>query len=104
MRIIKDKIDIAIDRIDENTKLFYQNKIDEGYAQLDETLRIIGIAIDDILRFQKESKNESASEAKLVQVLTEAMNALEVRDTLLLSDILLYELKEVFNEIREELI
>ena len=104
MRIIKDKLDIAIDRIDENTTLFYQNKVDEGYAKLDETLEIIGITIDDILRYQEESKIERTSEVKLVQILTEAMHALEVKDVLLLSDILLYELKEAFNEIREEII
>ena len=103
MDTLQKSLDIAIERIDENTKLFYQNKTQIGYKELDETLRLIGIFIDEYLKYQEDLGVDKTDETKLIEILSNAMNALEQQDGLLLSDILQYELMEMLIEIRETL-
>lgn len=103
MIMLPKKIDMAIISIDNTTNLFYQNKIDVGYKELDETLQIISDAIDGILRHEDSIGYKSTSETKLVDILSEAMKALELRDTLLLADILQYDLKGILVELRDSL-
>lgn len=103
MSIIKSKIDDAIQFIDLNTDLFYQNKIDEGYKKLDNTLVKISDAIEEVIKYQENSGQDIQGE-KIVGILTEAMDALEKKDTLLLADILQYELKELLEEVKSELL
>jgi hypothetical protein len=103
MSIIKSKIDDAIQIIELNTDLFYQNKIDEGYKYLDSTLVKISVAIEEVIKYQENSGQDIQGE-KIVGILTEAMDALEKKDTLLLADILQYELKELLEEVRSELL
>ena len=93
MSILKEIIDDAIKAIDINTDLFYQNKIDEGYKQLDNTLIRISNAVEEIIRYQQESGHYVQGE-KIVGILTEAMQALESKDALLLADILNYDLRK----------
>ncbi|MDI9508282.1 MAG: hypothetical protein QM217_00430 [Bacillota bacterium] len=103
MGIVVSKIDEAIGLIDINADLFYQNKIDEGYRQLDNTLVKISEAIEEVIKYQDQSGQDIQGE-KVVGILTEAMKALEMKDTSLLADILQYELKEIFEEVRSELL
>lgn len=103
MSIIKSKIDDAIQIIEINTDLFYQNKIDEGYKYLDNTLVKISEAIEEVIKYQDSSGQDIQGE-RIVGILTEAMKALEMKDALLLADILQYELKEILDEVRNELL
>lgn len=103
MALTIDKLDDVIETIDVNTDLFYQNKIDEGYKNLDNTLGKISGIINDVIMYQEESGKDTQGE-KIISILTEAMKALENKDALLLADILQYDLKELFEEIRNELI
>lgn len=103
MRIVIGKIDDAIQLIDINTDLFYQNKLDEGYKLLDITLIKISDAIEEVIKYQDNSGQDIQGE-KIVGILTEAMKALEKKDTSLLADILQYELKELLEEVRSELL
>lgn len=103
MSIDIEKIDDAIQAIDINTELFYQNKIDDGYKNLDSTLGKISFVIEDIIRYQEQS-GQDVQAKRFVEILTEAMRALENKDALLLADILQYDLKELLEEVKEELI
>lgn len=103
MGIDIEKIDDTIQAIDINTELFYQNKIDEGYRKLDSTLGKISFVIEDIIRYQEQS-GQDVKAKRFVEILTEAMRALENKDALLLADILQYDLKEMLEDVKEELI
>jgi hypothetical protein len=103
MSIVISKIDEAIQLIDTNTELFYQNKTDEGYKHLDYTLVRVSEAIEEVIKYQDKSGQDIKGE-KIVGILTEAMKALEKKDTSLLADILQYELKEIFEDVRSELL
>lgn len=104
MKALQESVDAVIKKIDENTNLFYQNKKNNGYEKLNETLRLISDVIDDILSYEHKLLGKKVSEKKLVEILSDAMTALEKRDELLLSDILQYDLKEVFVQYKESLI
>lgn len=104
MKALQESIDAVIKKIDENTNLFYQNKKSNGYEELNETLQIISNVIDEVLSYEQKILGEKVSEIKLVEILSDAMTALEKRDALLLSDILVYDLKEFFIQYRESLI
>lgn len=103
MSIVKSKIEDAILTIDSNTSLFYQNKLDEGYRHLDNTLVKISEAIEEVIRYQDMSGQDIQGE-RIVGILTEAMKALEMKDSLLLADILQYELKEMLEKVISELL
>lgn len=103
MKELQESLEIAIKRIDDNTNLFYQNKMDVAYKELDETLRIIETTIDNILKYNGNIGIKEDIESKIVEILYEAMKALEVRDELLLSDILQYELKEILTKIKDSI-
>ena len=62
MSIIKSKIDDAIQIIELNTDLFYQNKIDEGYKYLDSTLVKISVAIEEVIKYQENSGQDIQGE------------------------------------------
>ena len=81
----------------QTTELFYQQKTDEGYQQLDSTLAVLTETMGRIFKYKEEGHDILIDEHQLVQVLTEAMKAMEEKDTVLLSDILQYELEELLN-------
>lgn len=103
MSILRSKIEETIQIIDNNTDLFYQNKIDEGYKHLDNTLIKISDTIEEVIKYQSQCGKDIQGES-IVGILTEAMKALENKDALLLADILQYELKEVLEEVKSELL
>ena len=104
MENIGDKIKEVINGIDKTTDLFYQNKINDGYIQLENMLFTINETVNAISNYKKNIDNNCCfDENKLNTILTEAMNALEVRDSLLLADILQYDLKEMFVEVNTKI-
>lgn len=101
MDILKKKIVIAKQSIDETTDLFYQNKTNEGYKRFEDTITVLTDTINNIFEYKNQGYDIGIEEPHLVEVLTNAMNAMEEKDALLLSDILNYELKELFEQVDE---
>jgi len=97
--MIKGKLEEAIISIEKTTDLFYQNKVNEGYKQFENTLLVLTNTINGIFEHKVQGNEIGIEESRLVEVLTEAMNAMEAKDALLLSDILNYELKELFEQV-----
>lgn len=97
MENLKNSIKEIIQTIQNTTKLFYQQKNQEGFAALDATLDTLMKGVSDILIYHK-GKEELINENMLNVVLTEAMKALEQKDTILLSDILIYEVNDMLEE------
>lgn len=83
--------------IDEIADLFYMQRNNEAYNKLNGAL----VQISDIL-FKLSVDKDIAIRVdinKLNEVLHDAMNAMEKKDSVLLADILQYELVEQFNNL-----
>jgi len=89
-------INNTIDSIDKVTKLFYQQKREEAYDQLDSMLVSL-IKTTDILGKNKEIHDYNENEINIG--LTKAMRAMEDKDYILLSDILRYEIMEILKKV-----
>lgn len=79
--------------IDDNTALFYQQKEKEGYEMLNRTLVLLVESTNELLNSQTDSNKNNVDQEKLNYVLSNAMIAVENGDTILLSDILFFDLK-----------
>lgn len=79
--------------IDDNTALFYQQKEKDGYEMLNRTLALLVETTNELLNSQTESNKKNVDQEKLNYVLSNAMIAIENGDTILLSDILFFDLK-----------
>lgn len=99
MNSLSKKISETVEAIDITTELFYQQNADSGYAYLQKTLELL-ISANELLNsnyfINKDNENE---ENKLNFSFMKAMEALEEKDVILLSDILKYEIKENFMSI-----
>lgn len=82
--------------IDEVTTFFYQQKDKEGYEKLNETLGDIGMAMNEIHRLSAENELFITIENNINSYLNNAMEALTIKDSILLADILLYEITVQF--------
>lgn len=91
-------INNAIESMDGMTILFYQQKTEEGFQKLDSTLTTIAEAINYIY---KANEDIAQNYMEIPNILNKAMAALEKKDTILLSDILTYELKGIFEKALE---
>lgn len=89
--------------IEHTTDLFYQQKIEDGYIQIQNTVNLLYKAINNLYLHTANGNDIGFDGDKIVRLLTDAMNAMEEKDTILLSDILQYELKEEFEKILEAL-
>ena len=89
----------AIKSIEENTSLFYQQKNKEAYEMLDNTLELLIETSNGILASQKVKSGLYIDEQELNAILGNAMNAIENGDTILLSDILYFDLKPLLEQI-----
>lgn len=96
---LKNILKESIQSVRQTTELFYQQRTDEGYKQLDSTIVVLSKVIDGIFKYKAEGHDILIDENQLVLVLTEAMKAMEAKDTILLSDILQYELEDLLNTV-----
>lgn len=88
--------DDVIQSIEDVTSLFYQNKHKLGYAELEKLIILIE---DSLLELYKASKL-AIDVSNILDILKEATVAMEQKDTMLLADILEYELKDAFKNIK----
>lgn len=95
MDAIKKSVNEALECIEQTTTLFYQQKNKEGYLSLNLTLNTLINTINLILSPELENNEIYIDEQKLNTILANAMKAIELNDTILLSDILIFELKIV---------
>jgi uncharacterized protein (UPF0297 family) len=96
---IKKEIEEIKQSIDNTTLLFYQQKNEAGYEQLDNLVGMIMQGMNDIFLLKANGYNILLQENQLNQALLKSMKAMEAKDTILLSDILCYDVKELFNDV-----
>lgn len=100
--MIKKHITEAIESISKVTRLFYQNRTDEGYKELDNVLSVLNNTVSVISEERQNGNDILIDDTKLNDVLMQAMKALEIGDTILFSDIFEYELKDLFTQAIQE--
>lgn len=88
----------AIQTIENATTLFYQQKNKEGYQLLNETLNVLMQTVNLIFIYKSEGNQIDIEEQRLNTVLGKAMTAIEQGDTILISDILIFDLKNMFEK------
>lgn len=88
----------AIEAIDKTTDTFYKRNEEKGYLCLEDTIDKITQVVNCIHEIEDK---DDIIENKIMDILSRAMLAMEKKDTILLSDILEYELKEEFQSFIE---
>ena len=96
MQELNDIIIHAIDNIDEVTELFYQQKNNEALVKMEP----IFVAISEISTQIVSLENDSS---RILEILVQALNALEEKDYILLADILNYDMTEELKCIKDQL-
>lgn len=99
---IQKAIEEAILAIDRTADLFYQDKENLGYKDMENTLFVIGNAIESINEYYSQQEQGPIIMKEVNEILMKAMKAMEDKDSLLLSDVLQYELKEFFQQMIEQ--
>lgn len=100
---IKKELQLALDHINKVTDSLYKQDVKNGYLQLNDAIGVITTAINSIFEYKKNNVDFVIDEKKIVETFSEALNAMENKDTILLADILQYEVSEQFNHILEQL-
>lgn len=99
----KKIVENAVYTIKETTELFYQQKVKEGYAKMEGTIAAILQAVDTLHAYKMEHEAFSLEEERLAASLTEAMQAMEAGDVVLLADVLEYDFVEYIQELLAEM-
>ncbi|QHQ60676.1 hypothetical protein Ana3638_07740 [Anaerocolumna sedimenticola] len=97
MNNIKNQINEILKEMNEITELLYQQKSKEGYVLLNGTLGKIMILMDTISKIKTEKEHLFDIE-RLNNNLKAALDAMEIKDNVMLADILNYEIAEQLKE------
>lgn len=97
----KNKMSDMLSDIQEKVELFYQQKTGEALQQFDGVLQNMLALIDGIFAYKQEHQDFELDENKLQGMLTEAMQALQDRDMILLADIIQYDFIEYTQKLLE---
>ncbi len=94
MENIKEQLEQNITDINEIIEMFYQQKTQEAYLKLDPVLGKLLSAIDAVVAYQQEHTEVEIDVNALTGALKEALSAIEEKDSILMADVLKYELIE----------
>lgn len=100
---IRNHIVDLISNTEEMAICFYQQKIEEGYVKLDEVFNQLGNVMDEVAYLKKERIDLQINIGCMNEALSNALQALQDKDTVLFSDILNYELLEQFRNLVKEI-
>lgn len=99
----KQMIMDTLDEIRGKAELFYQQKTGEALQQFDGVLQKILAIVDAIFAYEQEHKEFELDADKLKGTLTEAMQALEEGDMVLLADIIQYDFIEYVEQLLDQM-
>lgn len=98
MNNLQEKVKQVINEINEITDLLYQQKLQEGYVILNRSLGNIMVIMEDIYQLRQICELPF-DDNSMIDKLKSAMEAMEKKDSVLLADILIYEIAEQLNEV-----
>ncbi|MBR1742510.1 MAG: hypothetical protein IJ733_11730 [Lachnospiraceae bacterium] len=97
----KELITTGIGELEENVTLFYQQKTGEALRKFSSVLDRVLEIVDTLFFYKKEHEDFVLDEIRVKDTLTEAMNALDDGDMILLADIIQYDFIEYIGEVAE---
>lgn len=89
----------VIESINLITDQLYHQNITEGYKALETTLLLLSDTMNNIYQYQTQENDLEIEEKKVLETLSNAMKSMEEKDTILLADILHYDLRESLEKI-----
>lgn len=104
MNTLKDEISALTMKLDKVAGYFYQQKPVEGYQGVELILKDIEDCFTKVVQYKAEIGNLEFDEMKFVKTLGECVSAMEEKDTVLLADILSYDLRDSLEEVSEQLL
>ena len=99
----KEVMKNEMEEIKEDIDIFYQQRTGEGLKKFDCVLDKVSNIVNCLFGYKEKHEEFSLNEERMKESLTEAMNALEERDFILLADILQYDFIEYVEELIEEM-
>lgn len=101
MSELKQTLVRIISETEEITDLFYKQKNKESYAKLDSYLLHLMKTIEMLFTYQSEHNENNIDLNIINKYLTEALKAMEEKDTVLLADILKYDILIVLKNVMQ---
>lgn len=95
MAELKEQIQQIEQQIETVSELFYQQKNSEGYSQLEDIIVNVAKVVESVYAANPDDAAVMEKINKLTSVLQETMESMEDKDTILLADMLKYEILEV---------
>ncbi|MCH5267644.1 MAG: hypothetical protein J1E62_04790 [Lachnospiraceae bacterium] len=99
MAELKEQIQQIEQQIETVSELFYQQKNAEGYSQLESIIVNVAKVVETVYTANPDDAAVMEKINKLTSVLQETMESMEDKDTILLADMLKYELPEVLQSL-----
>lgn len=101
MNELSNTLKKVINNINAAVELFYTQKEIQGYNKVNETINDISRTME-LLLSRVEGEQIPDNYMEIIKYLQESLSAIETKDTILLADILQYEIKERFEIILRE--
>lgn len=100
MIILKNQITEVVRLMEQTSNLFYRRNNQEGYLSLNQTLQSLMQLVTDIISYQAEVNINIIEVDRLNTLLGQAMSAIENKDMILLSDLFIFELTPLFEQVK----
>jgi hypothetical protein len=100
---MKEELSNIISKIQEISDMMYQQKQSEAFQHFSVLLSDLTTITEQFFTLKSQGLLEDFDEQKYLKILTDAMNALETRDDVMLADVLNYDLTEQLTMIKTQL-
>lgn len=99
----KEIIESTIEDIKDTVDLFYQQKDAEALKKFEIVIGGMMNSMDALVEYRNDNESFEFDEQRISNTLTEAMNALQDGDLVLLADILQYDFLEYMQELKDNM-
>ena len=103
MKDLKKEIETGINDLDSIVEMFYQQKVQEAYSELNTALGKIMEITEVVQNYTAQNSDKEINMDILLNALKETLSAMEERDVVLVADVLKYEVIEKLNDIAEQI-
>lgn len=103
MKDLKKEIETVINDLDSIVEMFYQQKVQEAYSELNTALGKIMEITEVVQNYTAQNSDKEINMDILLNALKKTLSAMEERDVVLVADVLKYEVIEKLNDIAEQI-
>lgn len=99
----KELVKETLQQIGQNMELFYQQKSSEALVEFQQVLGKMVTMVDTLFAYRDAHTDFSLDEERLKNSLTDAMNAMDDGDLILLADVIQYDFVEYVQELADNM-